>query len=482
MKYTEGNTVKQQAIDEELLVNGTKGKKKVGDSGMEEDDECPGPTMIDFISQMPDDILVKILSLLPLKNAVITGILSKRWRFVWPYLKRLDFDGSDALDEMDEKLCVVEEAKYINQVNNVIRSHVSPTLQFFRIRFNLDKTYSKDIDDWIRYAFDKKVELLELNLFERHHKPRDTKDNYDLPLPLLEGSMVHLSEWPSSSSMVVETLSLKKLLLMRVNVSEPSLIGWLKNSPRLETLYLYGSGLMTKVNVGGRDINLKHFMLMGWAELQSISLCDFDLEKFMYIGREIEISLTNLSKLKELDIGQVSVGLNNKVFSMISCVASTLEILSLDIDRQKEDIPINVPGFPVLPNVKTLNLTLPTELDDTIIEYIEIGKKCRSLETFTISLHWCAPITKKKTCSNIFGHCFKHVKISGYRGIRSDVQIALYMIGNAENITIDPSCHPYDLIELSESEAMKREEAGRSHAKLKLSSRVFHPQVKLVVL
>nr|XP_043615685.1 uncharacterized protein LOC122587569 [Erigeron canadensis] len=212
---------------------------------------------------------------------------------------------------------------------------------------------------------------------------------------------------------------------------------------------------------------------MECTELQSVSLYDCDLEKFQYIGPDIEIRLNNLSKIKELDRQRVSV---------ISCAASTLVVLKLDIDHQREDIPINVSGFPVLPNVKTLNLTLPTEPDDTIIEYIEIGKKCRSLETFTISLYWCAPITKEKTRSNIFGHYFKHVKISGYRGIRSDVQIALYVIGNAENITIDPSCHPYDLVGLSESEAMKREEAGRFHAKSKLSPCVFHPRVKLVVL
>nr|XP_043625659.1 probable FBD-associated F-box protein At5g38565 [Erigeron canadensis] len=61
-----------------------------------EDDDCLGPNII---SQMPNDILLKILSFLPLKTAVITGSLSKRWRFVWPYLKRLDFDGSEAPDE-----------------------------------------------------------------------------------------------------------------------------------------------------------------------------------------------------------------------------------------------------------------------------------------------------------------------------------------------------------------------------------------------
>nr|XP_043625658.1 uncharacterized protein LOC122597088 [Erigeron canadensis] len=296
--------------------------------------------------------------------------------------------------------------------------------------------------------------------------------------------MARFPEWPPSNSMDVETLSLKKLVLLSVNISEPALSALLKHSSSLEKLYIVGSGLLTAVNVGGFHINLKQLILMACTGLRSITLHDFDLEKFQYIGRDIDFHLANLSKVKELDLGQVSVGLNNKVFSAIACVASTLEVLSLDVSRQAEDIERDAPGFPLLPNVKTLTLTLPTEVHDTITEFIEIGKKCPSLEIFKISLYWCASITKEKAWYTPFGFDFirlKHVEISGYRGLMSDVQMALYMLGNASKIIIDPSCHPYDLCELTERQVMKIEEAGRSHAKSELSSCVF-PQVELVIL
>ncbi|PWA35753.1 F-box domain, FBD domain, Leucine-rich repeat domain, L domain-like protein [Artemisia annua] len=394
---------------------GAKGKGKESDPSVEED--CPRPD-VDFISKMPDLVLVDILSRLPLKQAVTTGVLSPRWRFVWCSLNKLDFVGSTTLAKMDGKLCDLERAKYINQVNNVIgslRSHTSPMLQSIKISFDLDKTCFKDINNWLRFALDKKVEVLEMDL-------RVTNENYEFPLPLSDGNMVCLSERPSSSSMVVETLPFKKLSLLFVNVSDLTLKLLLKNSPNLEMLYIHGSELLADVDVGGQDINIKHFTLTGNLEVQSVSLHDFDLEKFHYIGRDIVIRLRNLPKIKEVCIGIVSVGLKNNVFTAISSVASYLEVLNLSIDRREEDL--NIKAIPGLPNVKTLKLTIQTEKYDSLIAFIEIAKKCPKLKTFVMSLCWCTPITRNKTQYPAIGHHFphlKHLEIGGYRGLVSDL-------------------------------------------------------------
>ncbi|GJU59038.1 endopeptidase [Tanacetum coccineum] len=45
-----------------------------------------GTNSRDFISGMPDDILIMILSLLPVKDAIVTSILSTRWRFLMVFI------------------------------------------------------------------------------------------------------------------------------------------------------------------------------------------------------------------------------------------------------------------------------------------------------------------------------------------------------------------------------------------------------------
>ncbi|KAM0007025.1 putative F-box domain, FBD domain, leucine-rich repeat domain superfamily [Helianthus debilis subsp. tardiflorus] len=46
----------------------------------------------DRLSMLPEDILSKILSLMPTKFAVRTSLLSKRWRYTWTSVTNLDFD------------------------------------------------------------------------------------------------------------------------------------------------------------------------------------------------------------------------------------------------------------------------------------------------------------------------------------------------------------------------------------------------------
>lgn len=50
-------------------------------------------TLIDRLSTLSDDVLINILSLLPLRQAARTCTLSKRWRLLWTYLPTLNIDS-----------------------------------------------------------------------------------------------------------------------------------------------------------------------------------------------------------------------------------------------------------------------------------------------------------------------------------------------------------------------------------------------------
>ncbi|BBH06774.1 hypothetical protein Prudu_018510 [Prunus dulcis] len=82
--------------------------------------------LADRISELPDEILVSILSLLSLKEAATTSILSKRWQHLWASTMTLNFDakldlGSSNLRHfrgLQPEIRYQESHRYINWIRD----------------------------------------------------------------------------------------------------------------------------------------------------------------------------------------------------------------------------------------------------------------------------------------------------------------------------------------------------------------------------
>uniref|UniRef100_A0A251UNN1 Putative F-box domain, Leucine-rich repeat domain, L domain-like protein n=1 Tax=Helianthus annuus TaxID=4232 RepID=A0A251UNN1_HELAN len=274
---------------------------------------------------MPDDILIMVLSRLSVKEAVVTSILSTRWRFLWCNLQTLNFDARQALDNIDNdfRFYLSERYKYTKQVNGVIRSYNHPTLHHFRIRFYLTCEYTSVIDEWLKFAVKKKVESLELDLETNQKNYLHNTFNYSFPSRLSDKST---SIFPSAN-----LESLKKLYLNSVNMRESVLGELLTKSPHLESISIHGSGYLTHIHVGGRDLKLKHFEIVECPHVVSVYLSDFGIESFTYVGQPIDLHLSGLPNLKNVVMSQGLAGLSNTVFGQIFSCASTLQTLSFKI-------------------------------------------------------------------------------------------------------------------------------------------------------
>ncbi|XP_060667912.1 F-box/FBD/LRR-repeat protein At4g26340-like [Ziziphus jujuba] len=231
----------------------------------------------DRINELSEDILAKIVCLLPLKDAVATSILSKRWRYIWTFTTNLDFDAKQTLNRLiDSKNYDKhkhETRNYIHRVNSVITQLSSKTnnnnnniiIDRFRIYFDMCRKFSSFIDSWIEFAVENRVQILELDLFESggirmssdcyillkkqfdHHPGEYLRRTFTLLsscLPQLQILQLNLSNQIYLRNVVYPKLTNLKQLKLTVNANEDlnllisRIIPILKVSPCLQRLEL----------------------------------------------------------------------------------------------------------------------------------------------------------------------------------------------------------------------------------------------------
>ncbi|CAA7058335.1 unnamed protein product [Microthlaspi erraticum] len=112
---------------------------------MPEAEPSPKPEDEDRISELSDDILIHILLLVPTKDAVTTTFLSKRWRFVWRKLPRLDYRETR---NMKSVWWFLDES---------MRFHDAPLIEKLSIRLGPECPTDVDVVRWVAKAVDRCV-------------------------------------------------------------------------------------------------------------------------------------------------------------------------------------------------------------------------------------------------------------------------------------------------------------------------------------
>jgi hypothetical protein len=137
----------------------------------------------DRISNLPDGVLLHILSRLPTKTAVTTGRLSHRWRQLWQHLSVLDFaDESHGLDSSEQLDGFRSFSVLVNNVFIALRNPRGIRKMSLDCAHSLsdDKSRAYSVEAWVRAAIGPYLEELDLTLYAADY----SGPNFNLPRTL----------------------------------------------------------------------------------------------------------------------------------------------------------------------------------------------------------------------------------------------------------------------------------------------------------
>ncbi|XP_030960578.1 F-box/FBD/LRR-repeat protein At5g53840-like isoform X2 [Quercus lobata] len=380
----------------------------------------------DRLSDLPDEILVSILSLLKLEERQRTSILSRRWRYLWTFVTcNLVFDKSRLQPVWEKYKCheisiadfrtalYSERSKFIVWVNGVLELHQGDTIDEFRIFFDMDGTFSAVLDNWISFSRRKKVKKLSLNLLSLgRHK-------------------YSLTSQPFQSYSLE---SLTDLSLTSVEVTGEVLDYILSNCPFIEILHVEISRSLMNLKTSCPLPKLKHLKIIYCQNLKHIQIHAINLVSFKYFGCETtRILLGDIPNFVSLSVMDSYVGYSFKNRCPISHYFSQLETLELMILRF-----FRFPKLPKLRNLRLLKLDIHRLFMDGIpccTSFLTASPMLQRIVLKFVGLNdpqmdgeinvW------RDTCPH---QCLKVVELIGFVGCFADMQLALYLINKATSL------------------------------------------------
>ncbi|CAI9117695.1 OLC1v1019146C1 [Oldenlandia corymbosa var. corymbosa] len=270
----------------------------------------------DRISELPDEILICILSLVTLKEAGRTSILSKRWKHVWTYVPDLDFNEHSNVSwekvslENYVRHAIRERPKFVNWVKKVLQSHQTLVLNKFRIYCYFSGSFREELDEWLQFAFDRRVQRLEVNL-SHHCIGEFGGEDYVLPCAYFEQR-----SWNS----------LKELIFTRVYISGGELELLLMNCKNLESLGVHYATELTTLEIRGPSLALQHLEI-SYCPLETLTISSVNLIS-LKIDRPEALVLKNVSQITHFGISSTCYVIED-IVRRLSCCFSKLEVLSL---------------------------------------------------------------------------------------------------------------------------------------------------------
>lgn len=198
---------------------------------------------LDKISELPGHIMDQILSRLPIKDAVRTSILSRKWRYKWSSVPQLVFDDQCTSTGGVPSLQPSPQENLVKIIDKVLLLHTGPIQKFELSHKGI--CASCDIDHWILHLCRVSVNEIILDIWQGQY--------YKIPTSLFKcQDLIHLELYrclvkiPSTFEgfKILESLDLQV-----VELSPDELEALISRCPLLKHLTLRSLNGIEQINV-----------------------------------------------------------------------------------------------------------------------------------------------------------------------------------------------------------------------------------------
>ncbi|TMW82097.1 hypothetical protein EJD97_006847 [Solanum chilense] len=205
-----------------------------------------GEALDDRISELPDSLLLQILSLLPTEEAFTTCILSKRWQYLWTSLDSFFFSPKRYW----------ERTKGFRSFVDYVLSHSTASkFDKFELHCSSLYTHKSQISRWLTFAVKKNVQHVVIY----SHPP------YIMPQTFFTCSSLitlHIAKCSLVSDIVIAWKSLKTIKLEGMAVVDAEINNLLSGCPALETIVFNSVGGFRRLEIN--SLNVKTLILEGY--------------------------------------------------------------------------------------------------------------------------------------------------------------------------------------------------------------------------
>ncbi|AES59062.1 putative F-box domain, FBD domain, leucine-rich repeat domain, L domain-containing protein [Medicago truncatula] len=379
---------------------------------------------LDRISCLPGHVIDQILSLMPIKEAVRTSVLSSSWRNKWYTLPNLVFN-KHCISVAASKYTSVINNKFLRIVDHVLLQHSGPINKFMLSDNENCLIRVCDVSDvhrWVLHLSRRSIKELLLHFW--------LDKRYKIPLSLFScQSLRHLSL--SCCQLKLPTTfegfkNLQYLHLEEVTLAQDDFENMISGCPLLDHLVLMKIDGFSQINVHAPNLSTFQF----YGKFEDISFQNSSQIYTVYVDLSIYLnSKSNQSKLHGCSSNLLKFFAHQPHIQFLEIGYYFLKYLAAD------DVPVKLPA----PCISLCELSLCINFNDlkeisAALCLLRSSPNLKKLEIFARIEEETVLLTPTSYCwEDIFSGPampiqVQHVTIDGISGIRSELDFIRFLL------------------------------------------------------